>query len=509
MKNISIYADKKQTPARSVDQKQSLYPQDYTVQDQEIYWWQSHEEIEKKLSMIDKIAQEHQEFVHRNSREPEKFGVKAFTKNGEIYLSPGSEDYFDHELAHIYQQKTKNIPITAEIGGQKVNLDPKLEKEADEIARHIESYIPDIVANGTNKIQDIIQFDYDPKNPGQSQEQRRDYYKKPLAIDHPVEGRVVMYPSMDRSANFEYDIALVDRCTSVEQISARLKVILASYWRDTPKDHIVDLGAMDLNLAKANAKQLIYLFSKYSTSIHDINMEMLEPGDERYGARASVSGEFVPLGGRTLSFHNPFFVANSETIGSAVLQLTGGERMQIESGDHAEIRTQEEKDVLDEHDSGYLSEIEKLLKYTITHEFGHSILSYDSLDKEVRFDSMCGSVDKTQKEIRARVLELYNEYLTKYGSRFPPVNPKRKHIPPQAHTRKSEPTNFISEYAGWSEEEFIAECFVQAQLSPTPSIYAVKMMEILNQFFAWNYDPEQLERRRQFLEDVFNDSFVE
>lgn len=36
MKNISIYADKKQTPARSVDQKQSLYPQDYTVQDQEI-----------------------------------------------------------------------------------------------------------------------------------------------------------------------------------------------------------------------------------------------------------------------------------------------------------------------------------------------------------------------------------------------------------------------------------------------------------------------------------------
>lgn len=60
VKNISIYADKKQTPARSVDQKQSLYPQDYTVQDQEIYWWQSHEEIEKKLSMIDKIAQEHQ-----------------------------------------------------------------------------------------------------------------------------------------------------------------------------------------------------------------------------------------------------------------------------------------------------------------------------------------------------------------------------------------------------------------------------------------------------------------
>ena len=418
------------------------------------------------------LLENYKSHIHYNSSEPKKFGLKAFTKGGEIHLSSGAEDSIGHELGHVVQQKTKNITATVKIGKEKVNLDPKLEKEADEIANHIENYVPEIVSEDINKTKDVVQFEYDPQNPGAWQEQRRDYYKDKSFV-------------IDRVLNVQNDISLVDRCTNVEQINTMLKNILASYWGDNPKDHVVNLDTMDLDLAKANAKQLIYLFSKYSTSIHDITMERLLPSDRRSGARASVSGEFLPSGGRTLSFHNPFFVTDSETIGSAVLQFAGGERNQIENGNHAEIRTKDEI-ISKAGEDMYLSEIEKLLKYTITHEFGHSILSYDSLDKKVRFDSMCGSVDETQRKIRSSVLALYDEYLKKYGSRFSPVNPKRERIPPQAHTRKSEPTNFISEYAGRSEEEFIAECFVQAQLSPTPSIYAIKMMEILDAYFAWN-----------------------
>jgi len=90
----------------------------------------------------------------------EKFGAKAFTKEGEIYLSPGSERLLAHELAHVYQQKTKNIPATAKIGQNEVNLDPQLEKEADEIAKHIEDYIPKIILEDTkhNYINHAIQF---------------------------------------------------------------------------------------------------------------------------------------------------------------------------------------------------------------------------------------------------------------------------------------------------------------------------------------------------------------
>ena len=95
--------------------------------------------------------------IHTNSPEPQKFGAKAFVKNGEIYIAPGEENTLKHELAHIYQQKTKNIPATDEINGQKVNTDPKLEKEADEIAQNIDSYIPKIISPGFNG-NNVMQF---------------------------------------------------------------------------------------------------------------------------------------------------------------------------------------------------------------------------------------------------------------------------------------------------------------------------------------------------------------
>ena len=99
--------------------------------------------------------------VHYDSPEPEKLGVKAFTKNAEVYLAPGEgEKTLKHELGHVIQQKKEKIPATTKIGEQQVNLDPKLEQEADEIAEHIEDHIPEIISNkSTNtETKDVIQF---------------------------------------------------------------------------------------------------------------------------------------------------------------------------------------------------------------------------------------------------------------------------------------------------------------------------------------------------------------
>ena len=99
--------------------------------------------------------------VHYNSPEPEKLGVKAFTKNAEVYLAPGEgEETLKHELGHVIQQKKEKIPATTKIGEQQVNLDPKLEQEADEFAKHIEYHIPEIISNeSTNtETKNIVQF---------------------------------------------------------------------------------------------------------------------------------------------------------------------------------------------------------------------------------------------------------------------------------------------------------------------------------------------------------------
>ena len=100
--------------------------------------------------------------VHYDSPEPEKLGVKAFTKNAEVYLAPGEgEETLKHELGHVVQQKKEKIPATTKIGEQQVNLDPKFEQEADEIAEHIEDHITEIISNeSTNtETKDVIQFE--------------------------------------------------------------------------------------------------------------------------------------------------------------------------------------------------------------------------------------------------------------------------------------------------------------------------------------------------------------
>ena len=99
--------------------------------------------------------------VHYNSPEPEKLGVKAFTKNAEVYLAPGEgEETLKHELGHVIQQKKEKIPATTKIGEQQVNLDPKLEQEADEFAKHIEDHIPELISEKSTNTdtKNIVQF---------------------------------------------------------------------------------------------------------------------------------------------------------------------------------------------------------------------------------------------------------------------------------------------------------------------------------------------------------------
>lgn len=106
------------------------------------------------------LMKKYREIIHYNSPEPRKYGARAFTKNSEIYIAPGEESALPHELGHVYQQETQNIPATGEMKGEKVNTDPKLEKEADQTARNIEDYIPKIIFKDTNdnKTKDVIQF---------------------------------------------------------------------------------------------------------------------------------------------------------------------------------------------------------------------------------------------------------------------------------------------------------------------------------------------------------------
>ena len=115
------------------------------------------EGADEHLQYLKEIYKSH---LHFNSAEPKKFQAKAFTKNGEIYIAPGEESSLPHELAHVYQQKTQNIPATGKINGEKVNTDSKLEKDADKISKNIGGYIPRVIISGKRQdvTNDIMQF---------------------------------------------------------------------------------------------------------------------------------------------------------------------------------------------------------------------------------------------------------------------------------------------------------------------------------------------------------------
>jgi hypothetical protein len=69
--------------------------------------------------------------VHRNSQEPAKLGALAFAKGSEVHLAPGQDEHLPHEAWHVVQQKQGRVAATGVAGGQAVNDDAALEREAD------------------------------------------------------------------------------------------------------------------------------------------------------------------------------------------------------------------------------------------------------------------------------------------------------------------------------------------------------------------------------------------
>ena len=163
------------------------------------------------------LMKKYREIIHYNSPEPRKYGARAFTKNSEIYIAPGEESALPHELGHVYQQETQNIPATGEMKGEKVNTDPKLEKEADQTARNIEDYIPKIIFKDTNdnKTKDVIQFNL----PDDKELQR-------LVIEE-----------AERLGTFPYHIeVIIDKIK--KDYNSKLKYLLYSFFTDGFQDYL-------------------------------------------------------------------------------------------------------------------------------------------------------------------------------------------------------------------------------------------------------------------------------
>jgi hypothetical protein len=385
------------------------------------------EAFKKEISKKPYVKQFMEKFskVHYNSHEPEKFGAKAFTKGDEIHIAPGQEDTLDHELAHVCQQMEGKVKPTGKINGEKVNTDPNLEKEADEIAKSGLKSI-DISASKSAQTSDVMQFVFDPNLPGWAQEHRRDYYK--AHHQERVEQGI---------ARAEADQAEIDSCQDVQGISAILTRVLSQYWPPGVfYETSCSLEGVNLELAKANAKQLIGLCSRYSTSIRKIKMnDVTDPTNRMYVPHAAVDNSFET--GRNLILGENFFQTAEE------YRKHNWDRMR--EGRFADVLGEEGAE-------------EELLYYPITHEFGHSLLRFSEL-------AIFQNGPDSQQMV-SDIQRLFDEY--------------------KANVKIKSDVGFISTYAKTNIEDFIAECFAQAELSSHPSSYAREVMRILNEHFAWN-----------------------
>lgn len=71
--------------------------------------------------------------VHYNSQKPAQLKALAFTQGTDIHIGPGQERHLPHEAWHVVQQKRGGVRATLQAKGFKINADPGLEKEADEM----------------------------------------------------------------------------------------------------------------------------------------------------------------------------------------------------------------------------------------------------------------------------------------------------------------------------------------------------------------------------------------
>ena len=69
--------------------------------------------------------------VHYHSSKPARVKALAYARGRDIYLSPGQDRHLPHEAWHVVQQRQARVRPTIQVGGQQVNDDARLEKEAD------------------------------------------------------------------------------------------------------------------------------------------------------------------------------------------------------------------------------------------------------------------------------------------------------------------------------------------------------------------------------------------
>ncbi len=69
--------------------------------------------------------------VHYNSAKPAEVGALAYTQGQDIHVGPGQERHLPHEGWHAVQQMEGRVKPTVQVGGNPVNDDAGLEREAD------------------------------------------------------------------------------------------------------------------------------------------------------------------------------------------------------------------------------------------------------------------------------------------------------------------------------------------------------------------------------------------
>jgi hypothetical protein len=69
--------------------------------------------------------------VHYNSPKPSQLNAHAYAQGSDIHLGSGQEKHLPHETWHTIQQRQGRVQPTMELGGEKINDDAGLEREAD------------------------------------------------------------------------------------------------------------------------------------------------------------------------------------------------------------------------------------------------------------------------------------------------------------------------------------------------------------------------------------------
>lgn len=100
--------------------------------------------------------------VHANSSQASSVGALAYAQGNDIHFAPGQynpdtqsgQKIIGHELAHVVQQRQGRVLPTAQLkSGMRLNDDPALEKEADDLGERAAS-TPDQAAPTIQRMAD-------------------------------------------------------------------------------------------------------------------------------------------------------------------------------------------------------------------------------------------------------------------------------------------------------------------------------------------------------------------